>query len=63
VNYPKLEDIDKASVDDIVRWNRFLPSPDTSEKVEIINRIVERFRGIQQDDPGGLTAASKRVGW
>jgi hypothetical protein len=63
VTYPTLEQVEKASVDDIIRWNRFLPSPTTPEEVNTIRVIFARFGDNQRANPAEHSAASKRVGW
>lgn len=56
---PTIEEVEKADREQICRWWRFLPPPQTDGEVKIMNRIVERFK-----DLGGFTPEiSKRIGW
>lgn len=56
--YPTLKEVENADRRQICSWYRFLPSPDKPEKVEVMNRIVERFKQF-----GGFTPEiSKELG-
>lgn len=56
---PTMEEVEKADREQICKWWRFLPSPETDAEVKIMNRISERF-----DELGGFTPEiSKRIGW
>ena len=59
MNYPTLEQVESADQMTLCRWYRFLPSPDTDERLVILNRILERC-----SDGGGFTPEiSKAIGW
>jgi hypothetical protein len=59
--YPTLTDVEACEDPvQIVRWNRFLPSPRSDEEVEVINGIFKRFGELE---PAERTRASKAVGW
>jgi hypothetical protein len=71
MNYPTMEEVEKADRTQICRWYRFLESPawyavgreDFQEildrEVAVMTRIVERFREL-----GGMTPEiSKLLGW
>lgn len=60
VAYPALAAVATASNYDIMRWNRFLPSPENDEQVEIIKAVVDRLCAM---DPAEKTRVSKAVGW
>jgi hypothetical protein len=56
---PTMEQVEKASHEQLARWYRFLPSGDTREQQEIQDRIAERFKAL-----GGMTSAmSKKIGF
>lgn len=57
-DFPSLEQVDKASHEQLARWVRFLPSGDTVEHYKIQDRISERFKA-----KGGMTEAiSRKIG-
>ena len=71
MNYPTMEEVEKADRLTICRWFRFLPSPGTraigkpnfnevlEEEVKIMNRIDGRLKEF-----GGFTPEiSKALGW
>lgn len=60
LRFPTAEQVDVGTAYEVMRWNRFLPSPRTENEVEILQKIVVRLRGFSQTD---RTAASKAVGW
>ena len=50
VAYPTLQAVEKC--DDaytVLSWNRFLPSPQNDEEVEIMNAIVKRMNEIRKE--------------
>jgi hypothetical protein len=71
MNYPSLEEVEKASRTEWARWSRHLPSPGQnwldSEEYEdklisesaVLNRILELF----QNSGGWTPALSRCVGW
>lgn len=61
--YPSLDQVEAASHEQLLRWNRFLPSPSTPPQVAALNLIVERLRIQQQIDPTEHARASKAIGW
>jgi hypothetical protein len=63
--YPSRSQIEKASLVELVRWNRYLPTPSNDENRERIRLIIARINEAREQ-PGGrekFTAASKVVGW
>ena len=64
-DFPTMEQVQKASVEDLARWYRFLPVGDTREHQEIMDSITERLKkkgGINEN--GDIAAAvSKRIGY
>lgn len=59
MQYPTLEEADKATRREVCRWGRFLPSPDGDAQVKVMNRIAARFKAF-----GGFTPRlSKCIGW
>lgn len=61
--YPTLEQVEKASHEQLLRWNRFLPSPTSDDQIEVLNLIAERLKIQQSIDPAEHTRASKSIGW
>jgi hypothetical protein len=54
-----MEQVEKASQEDLARWYRFLPTGDSKEEKKIMDRIAERFRKT-----GGMTPVlSKKIGY
>ncbi len=59
MKYPTIDEVNKADRVQLAKWTRFLPSPETHDEIEIINRIGERFKQL-----GGMTPIiSKKIGW
>lgn len=70
MRYPKIEQVEQATREQLCEWSRFLPTPgeaggrkDWHERVRserrILNLILERLH-----DAGGMSPAiSKDVGW
>ena len=59
MEWPTLEHVEAASREQLACWYRFLPSAETSERLEVQEREIKRF-----DDMGGFTPElSKRIGW
>jgi hypothetical protein len=53
-----MEQVEKASHEQLARWYRFLLSGDTAEQKKIMDRMAERFKKM-----GGMTTEmSKRIG-
>ena len=60
--YPSLEEVENADSTQIMRWQRFLPSPSNDEQIKIINRVFARY--IELRDKGDINSnTSKHVGW
>ena len=58
-DFPTMEQVEKATEEQLARWFRFLPSGDTEEQQRIQDRIGERFKTM-----GGMTPVlSKRIGF
>ena len=56
---PTLEQVEKASHEQLARWYRFLPSGDTRDQQKILDRVSERFKKL-----GGMTPAlEKKIGF
>ncbi len=58
MQYPTPQQVETADRLQLARWYRFLPSPQ-AEELEILNRIIERFKEAGGMDPG----ISKTIGW
>lgn len=62
--WPTLEEVLKCeNVETCLRWNRFLPPPDTDEKVGVINAVVRRLGTLRSRDNDAYVRASKNLGW
>jgi len=63
MKYPKdLNDVNNASPEQILRWNRFLSSPSNSTEVELNNAIYGKYKGMSKNNEI-TSATSKIVGW
>jgi hypothetical protein len=57
-DFPTMEEVEKATHEQLARWYRFLPSGDTSEQFKIQDRISARLKA-----KGGMTdAISQKIG-
>lgn len=64
VAWPTLKAVEECdSVYTCLEWNRFLPSPDTDDKVKVIDAVVRRLAILRSRDPNGYVQASKTLGW
>lgn len=63
-DFPTMEAVESANVEQLARWYRFLPVGDTKTQRDIMYSITERLkkkRGLDQE--GSLVAAlSEKVG-
>jgi len=58
-DFPTMEQVEKASHEELARWYRFLPSGDSREQQKIADRIEKRFKQL-----GGMTdALSDKIGY
>jgi hypothetical protein len=61
-NYPTMEEVNSADGDQILRWHRFLPSPENEEQEKVITTIFNKY--IELRDKGDINSnTSKRVGY
>jgi hypothetical protein len=60
MDYPNLEQVQAGSAEQIVRWNRHLPSAINDEQLEILSVILDRLKKLTPDE---RVRASKNVGW
>ena len=60
--YPSLADVEQADQTQLIRWVRYLPSPDDDNR-PILERILERQAKLREGDQAGYIQASKDVGW
>lgn len=61
-DYPTLEQVEAASLEQLTQWQRFLSSP-TDENRPTLERIMARHAELRAADPAAAIAASKSVGW
>ena len=58
-DFPAMEQVEKASREQLARWYRFLPAGDTPEQRKIQHRLAERTQKM-----GGMTPElSKKIGF
>ena len=56
---PTLEQVEKASREQLAKWYRFLPSGETPQQQKVVDRIAVRFKKM-----GGMTKElSQRIGY
>ena len=60
---PTVKEIEAAGLEALLRWNRFLPSPQNDGEVAALNLIVERLGEKRVANPTGWVTASKAIGW
>ena len=61
-NYPTMEQVEDASPGEIMRWQRFLPSPSNKEQSDIINAVFAKYKKLKAS--GDINSdTSKSVGW
>jgi hypothetical protein len=62
--YPTLKEVeDCTSVEQCLRWNRFLPSPRTETQLTTINAVVTKLTALKRHDNTAYTRASRNIGW
>lgn len=65
-SYPTMEAVEAAGAEQLLRWNRFLPSPRSVDEVPVISRVVARLgeerTRLDAEEPGEWPRISKRVG-
>lgn len=58
-DFPTIEQVEKASREQLARWFSFLPAGDTPEQEKIMDRINQRFKKL-----GGMTPElEKKIGY
>lgn len=63
-DWPSVEQVEACeNVEECLRWNRFLPSPDNDGRVLVINAVVKRLGELRARDNGSYVTASKNLGW
>lgn len=63
MKYPDVADVERAEIDALLRWNRFLPSPRTPGEMSVMNAVIERMADLRSRDPVDFSRASRLVGW
>jgi hypothetical protein len=64
-DYPTLAQVQATNdLVTLLRWYRFLPSPDPGEQVTVIDELFARcHRERKRQGDAAWVAASKQVGW
>jgi hypothetical protein len=58
-DFPTMEQVEKASHEQLAWWYRFLPTGNSPEQEKIMNKIASRFKAL-----GGMTeGVSKKIGF
>lgn len=60
--YPSMEEVHKAGQTQLMRWSRYLPSPNDANR-PIMAHIIKRQQALREANPAGYTHASKDVGF
>lgn len=64
VAWPTVEEVSACEdVQTCLRWNRFLPPPESDEQVSIINAVVRRLGILRSRDNDAYVRASKNLSW
>jgi hypothetical protein len=53
-DFPTMDQVEKASREQLAKWYRFLPSGQTKEQQQIMDRLAERFKQLGRHDSGTL---------
>jgi hypothetical protein len=62
--WPTVAEVEASeSVEAVLRWNRFLPSPPDDEKVKVIDAVIKRLGELRARDNDAYVRASKNLGW
>lgn len=54
---------DCVNVETCLYWNRFLPSPQGDDQVEVLHAVVKRLSELRARDNDAYVRASKSLGW
>lgn len=61
---PTVEQVEESTdVEEVLRWNRFLPSPRNDDEIAVINAVVKRLAELRAQSNDAYVAASKSIGW
>lgn len=63
MEYPNLEEVKNADIEQICRWHRFLPSPRRGDVGQIESDIMEEIRSRLKTLGGYTVKISKKIGW
>jgi hypothetical protein len=64
VLYPTVEQVEASEgVEQVLAWNRFLPSPRDDQQVAVIDAVVKRLGELRACDNDAYVRASKNLGW
>lgn len=61
--FPTLAQVEAAGVEQVLRWNRFMPLPQSDDDIVVIVAVVDRLGKLREQNPAAFTAASKNIGW
>jgi len=62
LNYPTIEQVEDASPEEVMKWQRFLPTPSNKEQSDIVNAVFSKYKKLK--DSGDINSGtSKAVGW
>ena len=63
MNYPTIQQVEaNTSVEQALRWYRFLPSPKAAQ-VDVLNAVIKRLGELRPQDNTAYVEASKSIGW
>lgn len=63
MDWPALAEIESANVEELLRWNRWLPKDREPQQHEIIEVILDRLYVFRHTEPSAYLLASRNVGW
>ena len=62
--WPTLAEVEEStSVERVLEWNRFLPSPRNDAQVKIIDAVIAKLSALRAEDNDAYVRASKNLGW
>ena len=62
--FPSVTEVENSTdVEQVLRWNRFLPRAQNEEDFAAVTAIVNRLGELRAQDLAAYVAASKSIGW
>jgi hypothetical protein len=62
-DYPTPAEVERATVEELLRWNRWLPTAHSPKETFVIDSILGRLDILRRTSPLAYIEASRAVGW